>query len=94
MKPIELGRMRIHKVHEMDSPVPLLSQLPGTTADDMQDCFFDLVGKNVRHVGHDEPGRDSVDRDPATGQFARQCFRQANQAGLACRVVRLPRIAR
>ena len=25
MKPIELGRMRIHKVHEMDSPVPLLS---------------------------------------------------------------------
>jgi len=31
MKPIELGRMRIHKVHEMDSPVPLLSQLPGTT---------------------------------------------------------------
>ena len=36
MKPIELGRMRIHKVHEMDSPVPLLSQLPGTTTDDMK----------------------------------------------------------
>jgi len=36
MKPIELGRMRVHKVHEMDSPVPLLSQLPGTTADDMK----------------------------------------------------------
>ena len=36
MQPIQLGRMRIHKVHEMDSPVPLLSQLPGTTADDMR----------------------------------------------------------
>jgi hypothetical protein len=31
MQPIELGRMRVHKVHEMDSPVPLLMQLPGTT---------------------------------------------------------------
>ena len=28
--------MRIHKVHEMDSPVPLLSQLPGTTETDMR----------------------------------------------------------
>jgi glyoxylase-like metal-dependent hydrolase (beta-lactamase superfamily II) len=36
MKPIELGRMRVHKVHEMDSPVPLLSQLPGTTQADME----------------------------------------------------------
>ena len=36
MKPIQLGRMRVHKVHEMDSPVPLLSQLPGTTADDLK----------------------------------------------------------
>lgn len=36
MKPIELGRMRVHKVHEMDSPVPLLSQLPGATVDDMK----------------------------------------------------------
>lgn len=36
MSPIELGRMRVHKIHEMDSPVPLLSQLPGTTAADMQ----------------------------------------------------------
>lgn len=36
MKPITLGRMRVHKVHEMDSPVPLLSQLPGTTADDLK----------------------------------------------------------
>ncbi len=35
MPPIELGRMRVHKIHEMDSPVPLLSQLPGTTAEDL-----------------------------------------------------------
>ena len=35
MPPIELGRMRVHKIHEMDSPVPLLSQLPGTTAGDL-----------------------------------------------------------
>jgi glyoxylase-like metal-dependent hydrolase (beta-lactamase superfamily II) len=36
MKPIELGRMRVSKVHEMDSPVPLLVQLPGTTSADLQ----------------------------------------------------------
>lgn len=35
MPPIELGRIKVHKVHEMDSPVPLLSQLPGTTAADI-----------------------------------------------------------
>ena len=35
MTPLQLGQMRVHKVHEMDSPVPLLSQLPGTTADDL-----------------------------------------------------------
>jgi len=35
MTPLQLGRMRIHKVHEMESPVPLLSQLPGTTAADL-----------------------------------------------------------
>src|SRR6187401_558502 len=54
MKPIELGRMRVHKVHEMDSPVPLLSQLPGTTADDMH-----------RLLGwYDQP--DEVNPDPET----------------------------
>lgn len=36
MKPIQLGRMRVHKVHEMDSPVPLLGQLPGTTSADLR----------------------------------------------------------
>jgi glyoxylase-like metal-dependent hydrolase (beta-lactamase superfamily II) len=54
MKPIQLGRMRVHKVHEMDSPVPLLSQLPGTTADDMK-----------RLLGwYDQP--DEITTDPET----------------------------
>lgn len=54
MKPIELGRMRIHKVHEMDSPVPLLSQLPGTTAEDMKRLL----------TWYDQP--DEVTADPET----------------------------
>jgi glyoxylase-like metal-dependent hydrolase (beta-lactamase superfamily II) len=54
MKPIELGRMRVHKVHEMDSPVPLLSQLPGTTADDMRRLL----------AWYDQP--DEVTADPET----------------------------
>ncbi len=54
MKPIELGRMRVHKVHEMDSPVPLLSQLPGTTADDL---------KRLR-TWYDQP--DEITADPET----------------------------
>lgn len=54
MKPIELGRMRVHKVHEMDSPVPLLSQLPGTTADDMKRLL----------TWYDQP--DEVTADPET----------------------------
>jgi len=36
MKPIQLGRMRIHKVHEMDSPTPLLDNLPGTQEADIR----------------------------------------------------------
>ena len=35
MNPIRLGRITIHKVHEMDSPVPMESQLPGVTAGDL-----------------------------------------------------------
>jgi glyoxylase-like metal-dependent hydrolase (beta-lactamase superfamily II) len=54
MKPIELGRMRVHKVHEMDSPVPLLSQLPGTTAADMKRLL----------TWYDQP--DEVTSDPET----------------------------
>jgi len=35
MKPLQLGRMRVHKIHEMESPTPLLMQLPGVTAQDL-----------------------------------------------------------
>ena len=52
MQPIQLGRMRIHQVHEMDSPVPLLSQLPGTTGEDMQRLL----------TWYDQP--DEVNPDP------------------------------
>lgn len=54
MKPIELGRMRIHKVHEMDSPVPLLGQLPGVTREDMKRLL----------TWYDQP--DEVNEDPET----------------------------
>lgn len=54
MEPIELGRMRVHKVHEMDSPVPLLSQLPGATAADLA---------RLRRW-YDQP--DEITADPAT----------------------------
>jgi glyoxylase-like metal-dependent hydrolase (beta-lactamase superfamily II) len=36
MKPIELGRMRIHKIHEMDSPTPMTMNLPGVTPRDLE----------------------------------------------------------
>lgn len=35
MNPIQLGRMTVHKIHEMDSPTPMLDQLPGVTAADV-----------------------------------------------------------
>lgn len=35
MKPIQLGRMTVHKIHEMDSPTPMLDQLPGVTVADI-----------------------------------------------------------
>lgn len=54
MKPIQLGEMRVHKVHEMDSPVPLLSQLPGTTAADMARLL----------TWYDQP--DEITGDPET----------------------------
>ena len=54
MRPIELGRMRVHKVHEMDSPVPLLGQLPGVTREDMARLL----------TWYDQP--DEVNADPET----------------------------
>ena len=54
MQPIQLGRMRIHKVWEIDSPVPLLGQLPGTSREDM-----------IRLLEwYDQP--DEVNPDPQT----------------------------
>ncbi len=35
MKPITLGRMRVHKIHEMDSPTPMLANLPGVEPADL-----------------------------------------------------------
>ncbi|TIX49468.1 MBL fold metallo-hydrolase [Alteraurantiacibacter aquimixticola] len=35
MQPIKLGRMTIHKVHEMDSPTPMTMNLPGVTPQDL-----------------------------------------------------------
>ncbi len=54
MQPIQLGRMRVHKVHEMDSPVPLLGQLPGTTSADLQRLM----------TWYDQP--DEINADPET----------------------------
>ena len=54
MQPIELGRMRVQKVHELDSPVPLLGQLPGTTADDLRRLM----------TWYDQP--DEITADPET----------------------------
>ena len=54
MRPLQVGRMRVHKVHEMDSPVPLLSQLPGTTRADMERLL----------TWYDQP--DEVSADPET----------------------------
>ena len=54
MQPIELGRLRIHKVHEMDSPTPLLMQLPGVTGDDLRRLL----------TWYDQP--DEINVDPET----------------------------
>ncbi|WAT17409.1 MBL fold metallo-hydrolase [Aurantiacibacter sp. MUD11] len=44
MPPITLGRMRIHKVLEMESPTPMKEQLPGVTPADIArlQSWFDL----------------------------------------------------
>ena len=55
MQPIQLGRMTVHKVHEMDSPTPLLAQLPGATAADL-----------ARLKQWYEPGDGELTDDPET----------------------------
>ncbi len=54
MPPLQLGKIRVHKVHEMDSPVPLLGQLPGTTSDDLRRLMR----------WYDQP--DEINADPET----------------------------
>ena len=58
MQPITLGRMRIHKVHEMDSPTPMNVQLPGVTAGDLG-----LL------KGWYDPGDDEITDDPDTSKM-------------------------
>ncbi len=58
MQPITLGRMRIHKVHEMDSPTPMNVQLPGVTAGDLG-----------RLKGWYDPGDDEITDDPDTAKM-------------------------
>ena len=58
MQPITLGRMKIHKVHEMDSPTPMDVQLPGVTAGDLR-----------RLRGWYDPGDDEITADPETSKM-------------------------
>ncbi|RZA30317.1 MAG: MBL fold metallo-hydrolase [Proteobacteria bacterium] len=60
MKPLQMGNMTVHKVHEMDSPVPLLSQLPGTTADDLKRLMR----------WYDQPDEISADPDTCLMNFS------------------------
>ncbi len=58
MQPIKLGRITVHKVHEMDSPTPLLMQLPGVTAADL-----------ARLKGWYDPGDGELTDDPETSRM-------------------------
>ena len=58
MQPIKLGRITVHKVHEMDSPTPLLMQLPGVTAADL-----------ARLKRWYDPGDDELTDDPETSRM-------------------------
>lgn len=58
MRPITLGRMTVHKVHEMDSPTPMEMNLPGVTAADLE-----------RLMRWYHPGDDEITPDPVTAQM-------------------------
>ncbi|MFC3098166.1 MBL fold metallo-hydrolase [Alteraurantiacibacter palmitatis] len=58
MQPIKLGRITVHKVHEMDSPTPLLVQLPGVTAADL-----------ARLKRWYDPGDDELTDDPESSRM-------------------------
>lgn len=64
MQPIQLGRMRVHKVLEMESPVPLLSQLPGATADDLRRLM----------QWYDQPDEISADPEASLMMFSIHSF--------------------
>src|SRR4051794_12447811 len=55
----------------------------------VEDLLLALLGQLVGHVGAHEPGRDDVRGDVAGAELARQRAREADQAGLRRRVVRL-----
>jgi glyoxylase-like metal-dependent hydrolase (beta-lactamase superfamily II) len=58
MQPIQLGRMRISKVFEMDSPTPMTMNLPGVTAADLQ-----------RLSQWYDPGDNEITLDPESSQM-------------------------
>ena len=64
MQPIQLGRLRVSKVFEMESPVPLLSQLPGVTAADMRRLL----------TWYDEPDEVSADPEASCMTFSVHSF--------------------
>lgn len=55
MQPITLGRMRVHKVFEMESPTPMTMNLPGVTPQDLAQLtqWYDPgdneIGKDAEH---------------------------------------------
>ncbi len=53
MQPIQLGRMRIHRVMEMESPTPMVMNLPGVTPQDLARL------KQWYDPGDDEIGADA-----------------------------------
>ena len=57
------------------------------------DRLLDLFRQSRSHVGGDESGRDRIHGDAATGQFARERFREPDQPGLARGVIGLAGIA-
>ncbi len=58
MQPIQLGRMTIHKVFEMESPTPMTMNLPGVSAADL-----------ARLLHWYDPGDGEITLDPATAQM-------------------------
>src|SRR5262249_15109156 len=58
-----------------------------------QQCIARVDRQSGRHVGLDEPRRDSVDENAPVRKLARGGFRESDEASLRRGVVRLPRVA-